>query len=371
MKRNAFFTVLFLSILITDLIAVGFSSYSMFYGIGQQSYSGQWGFSETYNNFSGQCLDTLCTDTQVWILHHPVHVYIDSCDTVIDLNYYYRYYSEGSIDTAWKELHPDRGGKNKSYTGEWYVYYTLDYVPLFNLPLDTGKIYLEFKIDATVIERSGDTLQMNYRLPDGQEFKAYFVSISKEVSGSEPVTAVELDTFGILCSPAGVSLHWKTASETENSHFLIYRDDKIIGRMDGNGTTTEQHSYAFLDTRVPAGIHSYAIADVTYGGVEELHDAVVVEVGAEIVEADFILNIAYPNPFNPSTVISMQYAVGSHSVVNIYNTQGVLVDQLINGFIEAGRHEVTWDASNMPSGVYIVKMIVGDVVQSQKLVLLK
>jgi hypothetical protein len=66
---------------------------------------------------------------------------------------------------------------------------------------------------------------------------------------------------------------------------------------------------------------------------------------------EFILNKAYPNPFNPRTVISMQYAVGSNAVVNIYNTQGVLVDQLINGFVEAGSHELTWDASGISSGV--------------------
>ena len=168
-----------------------------------------------------------------------------------------------------------------------------------------------------------------------------------------------------------VELDWVTESETENDHFLIYRDGEVIGRVNGAGTTSEQHNYTYLDTRVPAGIHSYAIADVTYGGVEERHDAVVVEVGAEIAEADFVLNKAYPNPFNPRVTLSMKYGVGSNSVVNIYNTQGILVENLVNGFVESGTHEVVWDASNMPSGVYIVKMIVGDVMQSQKMVLLK
>jgi len=79
----------------------------------------------------------------------------------------------------------------------------------------------------------------------------------------------------------------------------------------------------------------------------------------------------YPNPFNPSTVISMHYAVGSNSVVNIYNTQGVLVENLINGFVEAGTYEVTWDAAGMPSGVYLVTMQAGTVMQSQKIVLMK
>ncbi|MCK4529724.1 MAG: T9SS type A sorting domain-containing protein, partial [Candidatus Marinimicrobia bacterium] len=75
--------------------------------------------------------------------------------------------------------------------------------------------------------------------------------------------------------------------------------------------------------------------------------------------------------FNPTTVIRLEYGVGSNTVVNIYNTQGVLVEELVNGYVEAGSHDLTWNASNMPSGVYIVKMHAGEVVQSQKIVLMK
>lgn len=97
------------------------------------------------------------------------------------------------------------------------------------------------------------------------------------------------------------------------------------------------------------------------------------------VPTEFGLQKIYPNPFNPRTVISMHYAVGSNSVVNIYNIQGVLVDQLVNGFVEAGSYELTWDASNMPSGVYIVRMTAGNpetssgqvFTASQKVVLMK
>jgi uncharacterized protein DUF5050/type IX secretion system substrate protein len=191
------------------------------------------------------------------------------------------------------------------------------------------------------------------------------------VNPSEVPLPIELTSFTAKALRGVVGLDWTTESETENSHFLIYRNSEVIGQMDGAGTTSEQHSYSFLDTQVPAGSHSYAIADVSYGGVEALHEAITVEVGEEIEEAYFVLNKAYPNPFNPTTVISMHYAVGSNAVLNIYNTQGVLVENLINGFLEAGHHDLIWNASDMTSGVYIVKMITGDIIQSQKLVLMK
>ena len=89
------------------------------------------------------------------------------------------------------------------------------------------------------------------------------------------------------------------------------------------------------------------------------------------VPKSFTVYPAYPNPFNPRTVISIHYAVGSHTTVNIYNTQGVLVDRLVNGFVEAGRYELIWDASDMPSGIYLVRVVVDHVVEVQKIALMK
>jgi hypothetical protein len=92
--------------------------------------------------------------------------------------------------------------------------------------------------------------------------------------------------------------------------------------------------------------------------------------GAENAE-NFILNAAYPNPFNPRTVISMQCEAGSDAVVTVYNTQGVPVKELINGYVDPGTYEITWDAAGMPSGVYIVRMTAENTIQSQKIVLMK
>jgi hypothetical protein len=89
------------------------------------------------------------------------------------------------------------------------------------------------------------------------------------------------------------------------------------------------------------------------------------------IPAKFGITNAYPNPFNPKTVISVNYAENCNSVINIYNIQGVLIKQLFNGSVEAGSYELTWDASNTPSGIYIVKMVAGSFVGSKKVVLIK
>jgi len=83
---------------------------------------------------------------------------------------------------------------------------------------------------------------------------------------------------------------------------------------------------------------------------------------------------AYPNPFNPRTTISFTLpAVEKSQAVSlqILNLQGQLIETLINQQTEARYHQVIWDATNHPSGVYIAKLIAGDFTQTQKLVLVK
>jgi len=60
-----------------------------------------------------------------------------------------------------------------------------------------------------------------------------------------------------------------------------------------------------------------------------------------------------------------------HVEIMIYDATGRLVDELVNQNQTAGYHSITWNASNQASGMYFAKMIAGDVVQTQKLVLLK
>ena len=96
-----------------------------------------------------------------------------------------------------------------------------------------------------------------------------------------------------------------------------------------------------------------------------------VKIGEKIIPTEFSIQNIYPNPFNPRTVISLHYATGCNSVINIDNVQGVPVKKLINGYVEAGNYDLTWDASDMPSAVYIVRMVAGDFIASQKIVLIK
>ena len=85
----------------------------------------------------------------------------------------------------------------------------------------------------------------------------------------------------------------------------------------------------------------------------------------------FDLAELYPNPFNPSTQIAFSLAVDGFVRLSAYNVLGNEVDVIFQGFQGVGQHSYTWDATNLPSGVYYVKLQSGDLVSMQKALLIK
>jgi hypothetical protein len=85
----------------------------------------------------------------------------------------------------------------------------------------------------------------------------------------------------------------------------------------------------------------------------------------------YTLEQNYPNPFNPSTAISFTLPQAGLVTLKVYNLQGREVAALVNGALEAGLHQVTFDASQLSSGLYFVRMQAGDFNQVRKMMLVK
>ena len=86
---------------------------------------------------------------------------------------------------------------------------------------------------------------------------------------------------------------------------------------------------------------------------------------------EFGLSAAYPNPFNPSTTVSLTVPSADFVSVKVYNLMGQVVGVLADGMMEANVYSFTWDASNMSSGVYLVKAESSSSVDIQKVLLVK
>jgi hypothetical protein len=96
-----------------------------------------------------------------------------------------------------------------------------------------------------------------------------------------------------------------------------------------------------------------------------------VEVREGVVPDNYALSQNYPNPFNPSTTIGYALPRRSKVTLAIFNTLGQLVATLINREIEAGHHEVQFDAPGLASGVYFYRLQAGGYTQTRKLLLVR
>ena len=85
----------------------------------------------------------------------------------------------------------------------------------------------------------------------------------------------------------------------------------------------------------------------------------------------YALGQNYPNPFNPSTTIRYDLPKHSQMTLTVFNTLGQSVSTLVNGEMEAGYHEVRFDASGLSSGVYFYRLKAGDYVESKRLLLIR
>lgn len=91
----------------------------------------------------------------------------------------------------------------------------------------------------------------------------------------------------------------------------------------------------------------------------------------ELIAEKFELKQNYPNPFNPST--SIQYAITTRQFVTlkVYNILGDEVVTLVNEEKQSGIYEVTFNASNLSSGMYLYKLQTGSFVETKKMILLR
>jgi len=193
-------------------------------------------------------------------------------------------------------------------------------------------------------------------------------------AASDTPLPITLTSFTATAVNGTVELAWETATETNNARFVIYRNGEAIGSVEGAGTTTEPHSYTFVDDAVVPGLtYTYVLADVDYANTETKYDddAVTVTLGNDVMEADFTVGAAYPNPFNPTAIVPFELTKDAMVKASVYDLVGREVKTLINGNVSAGSHELKINGENMTTGIYLVKVVIDNTANIQKIALMK
>jgi hypothetical protein len=191
---------------------------------------------------------------------------------------------------------------------------------------------------------------------------------------------VQLSSFSANIINKSVNLKWQTAIEQNNYGFEIERSLKSvvgsenstwqsIGFVNGNGNSNSPKEYSYTDNSLNnSGKYSYRLKQVDNDGSYEYSSVVEVDYNPVIT---FELAQNYPNPFNPSTSISYSIPNAEFVSIKVFNLIGEEVATLFNGYIDAGKHTVTFDASKLSSGMYLYKITAGNFTQVKKMLLAK
>jgi hypothetical protein len=161
--------------------------------------------------------------------------------------------------------------------------------------------------------------------------------VSNFLSPSAPIQW----TFYVAPSDSGtVTLSWNTQNIQNNvpaNVTLTLRDNS--SNQNVNMRSSSSYSFSTSSTR------QFTIAGSVTGVGQ-----------GDGIPTDYALNNNYPNPFNPSTVLSYALPARSNVKLEIYNVLGQRVAQLVDGQRDAGVYTATWNAGRMSSGLYFCRL---------------
>mgnify|MGYP000468751478 FL=1 len=112
---------------------------------------------------------------------------------------------------------------------------------------------------------------------------------------------------------------------------------------------SSDHSPRVLDIKIPADV----------------------EIGEAVVPKNIKISAPYPNPFNPQTAIQIELNENMHLYVAVFDINGRVVKQLINGYLQKGNHEITFNNKGLTSGIYFIRIEGEGIQHTSKVVLLK
>ena len=157
---------------------------------------------------------------------------------------------------------------------------------------------------------------------------------------------------------------------SHGNDFSIDLADAFVSEYSTNGNTTK-----LVVVSANSSINHIASCKGSFN----VDSAIVVNSNQEIADVNILnlepveLTLAGPNPFNPTTSLNVVVANDGYVSVNVYNITGQHIATLLNGYMDANTsgYMVNWNASNLSSGVYLVRAETAGSVSTQKLMLLK
>ncbi len=226
------------------------------------------------------------------------------------------------------------------------------------------------KDDSVFVKIQADTVQIwntNVSANCASRF-----SLKTEITGNR-IVVTECDTLGPLATCFCIyDLHSSLTGLTAG-HYSV-----AVYRQELKKYFYDQDTTIFIDSlEFTLGISS-TLPKSVLSKQSACHAAASI-VKEETNSETFLLLVNYPNPFNPSTVISYQLAIGGFVNLKVYDVIGNEVATLVNEEQHAGKHSVSFDATNnnqlttnrLSSGIYYYRLQAGSFTQTKGMIYLK
>ena len=241
---------------------------------------------------------------------------------------------------------------------------------------DSATIYLKVKFTTTGTPSDGDQIHITV--------------------ATAPDFLTSLNVYTVVSSPVGIigDFYFGTNVSAGTPHPAIGYDSWFWEKIVVNGDSVS--IWAFADGEAPAdtATWTYTTDNVAVGaGAPSLIIVGVTDDDSSAVHIDefwynerpagmsisddapiasrYELGQNYPNPFNPITHIRFNIPETGNTKLTVFNIMGEAVASLVDGVVSAGAHTVSWNAANMPTGVYFYRMESGNFTQTRKLLLVK
>ncbi len=182
-----------------------------------------------------------------------------------------------------------------------------------------------------------------------------------------PPNIYEYFYHGLVCDADGTV--YLGSSEGYN-FYAISNSGELLWKLPLNGLRMDSPPVIDENGTLYIGLHGGASAFVE-NNLIAVKDSLTSSVEKEEIPREVELYQNYPNPFNPSTKIKYQLPQDSEVQLVMYDMLGREVKEIINQYQSAGYYELSFDGSNLPSGMYIYKITTGEFTASKKMLLVK
>lgn len=265
------------------------------------------------------------------------------------------------------------GPSNNGGSPGWAIFFDLIAGPNYNVSVsqmttgNTASISVSFSVE--IFTRTGTALGGPVGSGPGSSTDGWTsIGVANAVQGLTtngisllfaipPISVPAGDTVGVAIKFTGAGPRYYG---TGSPPYSVYSDTNIT-LITGDGRSAPfTPTGSFFTSRALVGEIHYTLETPT--GVTNNNSQ---------IPENYKLAQNYPNPFNASTLIEFAVPKNSNVTLKIYNSQGQIVETLVNSKFNAGTYSVRWNAGNLASGVYFYSIKADNFTQTKKLLLVK